>query len=133
MQALQDFVELGVDFNNAHVQPNGEYHFHGLAPASAYTYAEPLDGNQDIVHAGMDPSLCSAARYPDIELFEMFSTVCWISGRRIPTCCRALVQGLLASALGSKCCFKSLVVASLVQESVQEGTVFCAAEARPIG
>lgn len=99
MQALQDFVELGVDFNNAHVQPQGEYHFHGLAPASAYTYAEPVDENQDIVHAGMDPSLCSAARYPDIELFEILSTVCRISDRRIPACGRALVQGLLASAL----------------------------------
>ena len=53
MQALQDFVELGIDFNNAHVQPTGEYHFHGLAPASAYTSVELVDESQDIVHAGI--------------------------------------------------------------------------------
>lgn len=62
MQALQDFLELGIDFNNAHVQPQGEYHFHGLAPASAYSYVDPEPdteyrwfslSDQDIVHTGM--------------------------------------------------------------------------------
>ena len=29
-EALSGSVPLGVDFNNAHVQPNGAYHYHGL-------------------------------------------------------------------------------------------------------
>ena len=29
-EALSGAVPLGVDFNNAHVQPNGAYHYHGL-------------------------------------------------------------------------------------------------------
>ena len=31
IEALQDMYDLGFDFNNAHVQPNGEYHYHGIA------------------------------------------------------------------------------------------------------
>jgi len=29
IEAFQDFADLGFDFNNAHVQPTGEYHYHG--------------------------------------------------------------------------------------------------------
>jgi hypothetical protein len=28
IEAIQDVLDLGLDFNNAHVQPNGQYHFH---------------------------------------------------------------------------------------------------------
>ena len=30
IEAIQDRFDLGLDLNNAHVQPNGEYHFHGI-------------------------------------------------------------------------------------------------------
>lgn len=29
-EALSGFVDLGMDFNNAHVQPGGAYHYHGV-------------------------------------------------------------------------------------------------------
>ena len=29
IEAIQDFANLGLDFNHAHVQPTGEYHYHG--------------------------------------------------------------------------------------------------------
>lgn len=29
-EAKSGFVDLGLDFNNAHVQPNGAYHYHGI-------------------------------------------------------------------------------------------------------
>ena len=29
IEALQDFLDLGLDINNAHVQPGGMYHYHG--------------------------------------------------------------------------------------------------------
>lgn len=28
VEAIQDIYDLGLDFNNAHVQPTGEYHYH---------------------------------------------------------------------------------------------------------
>lgn len=31
VEALQDMFDLGLDFNNAHVQPTGEYHYHGAS------------------------------------------------------------------------------------------------------
>jgi hypothetical protein len=31
VEALQDVYNLGLDFNNAHVQPTGEYHYHGVS------------------------------------------------------------------------------------------------------
>ena len=31
VEALQDVYNLGLDFNNAHVQPSGEYHYHGVS------------------------------------------------------------------------------------------------------
>jgi hypothetical protein len=30
IEAIQDFLDLGLDFNNAHVQPSGKYHYHGV-------------------------------------------------------------------------------------------------------
>lgn len=48
VEAIQDFVSLGLDFNNAHVQPNGSYHYHGVAN----DLVEFADGEEDIVHVG---------------------------------------------------------------------------------
>ena len=31
VEAIQDLYSLGLDFNNAHVQPSGEYHYHGIS------------------------------------------------------------------------------------------------------
>lgn len=46
IEALQDRVDLGLDINNAHVQPTGEYHYHGKS--SLLTSA--LTGDNDLVH-----------------------------------------------------------------------------------
>ena len=45
---LQDMVDLGIDTNNAHVQPTGLYHYHG-APTGLIDFA---DQNADLVHIG---------------------------------------------------------------------------------
>lgn len=34
-EAMSGFINLGLDENNAHVQPTGAYHYHGLPPALA--------------------------------------------------------------------------------------------------
>ena len=31
IEGLQDLFDLGMDMNNAHVQPSGEYHYHGVS------------------------------------------------------------------------------------------------------
>lgn len=48
IEALQDIYDLGLDFNNAHVQPTGEYHYHGVPQhlVRAHEY------NDDLVHVG---------------------------------------------------------------------------------
>ena len=38
VEALQDIYNLGLDFNNAHVQPTGEYHYHGASQLLADAY-----------------------------------------------------------------------------------------------
>lgn len=48
VEALQDIYNLGLDFNNAHVQPTGEYHYHG---ASALL-AEAYETDDDLVLVG---------------------------------------------------------------------------------
>ncbi len=48
VEALQDVYDLGLDFNNAHVQPTGEYHYHGISELLAAAYSD--DG--DLVHVG---------------------------------------------------------------------------------
>ena len=46
VEGLQDTFNLGMDFNNAHVQPTGAYHYHGLSDllAEIHTYSggEPV-------------------------------------------------------------------------------------------
>jgi len=45
---LQDFLNLGMDMNNAHVQPTGLYHYHG-SPTGLIDFA---DQGNDLVHVG---------------------------------------------------------------------------------
>jgi hypothetical protein len=33
VEAIQSLFDLGLDVNNGHVQPTGEYHYHGASPA----------------------------------------------------------------------------------------------------
>ena len=48
VEALQDIYDLGLDFNNAHVQPTGEYHYHGISELLADAYST----DDDLVHVG---------------------------------------------------------------------------------
>ncbi|MEL0650514.1 YHYH protein [Algibacter sp. TI.3.09] len=48
VEAVQDLINLGLDFNNAHVQPTGEYHYHGISEA----LVEAFDSGEDLVHLG---------------------------------------------------------------------------------
>ncbi|MCL5128021.1 YHYH protein [Algibacter sp. L4_22] len=48
VEAVQDLIDLGLDFNNAHVQPTGEYHYHGIAEG----LVEAFDSSEDLVHLG---------------------------------------------------------------------------------
>lgn len=58
MQAFQDWVELGLDFNKAHVQPTGEYHFHGAS--DGVMAGMDVDATADIVHVGVCYLSCTA-------------------------------------------------------------------------
>lgn len=48
VEAFQDIIDLGLDFNHAHVQPTGAYHYHG-SPTSVI---EDLDEGKDLIHIG---------------------------------------------------------------------------------
>lgn len=48
IEAVQDMTDLGLDFNNAHVQPTGEYHYHGHSDM----LVEAFDHGNDLVHIG---------------------------------------------------------------------------------
>ena len=48
VEALQDVINLGLDFNHAHVQPTGAYHYHGT-PTSVI---EEFDRGEDLIHVG---------------------------------------------------------------------------------
>ena len=48
VEGLQDVVNLGMDLNNAHVQPSGEYHYHGISDLMV----ELLSSEADLVHVG---------------------------------------------------------------------------------
>ena len=48
IEALQDVYDLGLDFNNAHVQPTGEYHYHGISSLLVGAY----ETDEDLVHIG---------------------------------------------------------------------------------
>ncbi|MEP5340419.1 MAG: YHYH protein [Algibacter sp.] len=48
VEAFQELINLGLDFNHAHVQPTGAYHYHGT-PTSVI---ENFDTGEDLVHVG---------------------------------------------------------------------------------
>ena len=48
VEAFQNIIDLGLDFNNAHVQPTGAYHYHG-SPTSVINN---FDKGDDLVHLG---------------------------------------------------------------------------------
>jgi len=48
VEAIQNVIDLGLDFNHAHVQPTGAYHYHGT-PTSMI---EKFDTGNDLVHIG---------------------------------------------------------------------------------
>ncbi len=48
IEAFQTLVNLGLDFNNAHVQPTGAYHYHGVPKA----LIDILYGGTDLVLVG---------------------------------------------------------------------------------
>lgn len=48
IEAFQELVDLGLDFNNAHVQPTGAYHYHGVPKG----LIEVLDQGEDIILVG---------------------------------------------------------------------------------
>lgn len=48
VEAFQDIIDLGLDFNHAHVQPTGAYHYHGSPTA----VIENFDTGEDLVHIG---------------------------------------------------------------------------------
>ncbi len=48
VEAFQNLINLGLDFNHAHVQPNGAYHYHGT-PTSVI---DKFDNGKDLVHVG---------------------------------------------------------------------------------
>ncbi|MFT5196783.1 MAG: hypothetical protein ACI9EW_002171 [Cellvibrionaceae bacterium] len=48
IEAIQDVTSLGLDFNLAHVQPTGEYHYHGVSDLLVDLYST----DQDLVHVG---------------------------------------------------------------------------------
>ena len=49
VEGLQEVFNLGMDFNNAHVQPTGAYHYHGLSELLAETHNE---SGRDLIHVG---------------------------------------------------------------------------------
>lgn len=51
IEAIQDMLNLGLDFNNAHVQPTGAYHYHGVA-----------DNLVEVFDEGVDPVLVGFAK-----------------------------------------------------------------------
>lgn len=48
IEALQGLYDLGFDMNNAHVQPTGEYHYHGISPL----LVDAFDDDNDLVLLG---------------------------------------------------------------------------------
>ena len=48
IEAMQDLIDLGLDYNHAHVQPTGAYHYHGT-PTEVI---KEFDTGADLVHVG---------------------------------------------------------------------------------
>lgn len=48
IEAFQDLVNLGLDFNHAHVQPKGAYHYHGVPTE----LVKLIDEGEDLIQVG---------------------------------------------------------------------------------
>ena len=48
IEGLQTVADLGMDLNNAHVQPNGAYHYHGISSLMVEVFSSDVD----LVHVG---------------------------------------------------------------------------------
>lgn len=48
IEAFQELVDLGLDFNHAHVQPTGAYHYHGVP----IELVKALDKGEDLIQVG---------------------------------------------------------------------------------
>ncbi|MEO9893890.1 YHYH protein [Aurantibacter sp.] len=48
VEAIQELISMGLDSNYAHVQPTGEYHYHGTPTG----VIENFDNGEDLVHIG---------------------------------------------------------------------------------
>jgi len=48
VEAMQTLINLGLDFNHAHVQPTGAYHYHGIPTG----IVNSTDSEDDLVHIG---------------------------------------------------------------------------------
>ncbi|MEM9463905.1 MAG: YHYH protein [Actinomycetota bacterium] len=48
IEAIQDLYDLGLDFNNAHVQPGGQYHYHGVSAL----LVDAFDSDEDLALVG---------------------------------------------------------------------------------
>lgn len=48
VEALQQLINLGLDYNNAHVQPTGAYHYHAKPVGILKTF----DKGKDLIHVG---------------------------------------------------------------------------------
>lgn len=48
IEAFQELVDMGLDFNHAHVQPTGAYHYHGVP----VELVKALDKGEDLVMVG---------------------------------------------------------------------------------
>ncbi len=77
VEGLQETFDLGMDFNNAHVQPTGAYHYHGLSHLLAETHR---DSTRGLVHVGF------AA---DGHLMYISTTADYTSSYRLSTTLRA--------------------------------------------
>ena len=48
IEAMQTMIDLGLDFNHAHVQPTGAYHYHGTPTG----IVNAIKSEEDLVHIG---------------------------------------------------------------------------------
>ncbi|MEM9544824.1 MAG: YHYH protein [Bacteroidota bacterium] len=48
VEAMQTLIDLGLDFNHAHVQPTGAYHYHGTPTG----IVNASDSEKDLIHIG---------------------------------------------------------------------------------
>lgn len=51
-EALSGKINLGLDRSNAHVQPNGAYHYHGLPTGMIALLGKKLDKKKDVMQIG---------------------------------------------------------------------------------